>query len=149
MKMKKAILVGRHDAQDNMGYDEIVPKNILFSLIAEDIDQQVCDLIDEAIEQDADIILQNVPTVLAGALLRYPDFASCPVRIFGIVSKPGPRASGVSESFVFDDPADAEKAARAVKHANGRAKVEVSGHIVTVTVDPVPQFEFVRLERLL
>lgn len=147
--MSKAILIGRHNTADKMGYDEIVSKNVLFSLEPDEVDEQLVALIDEAAADNSDLVFQNVPAVLAAALLRYQLVTEAPVSAFAIVSKPGPRVAGVTQNFEFPTAEAAAAAADAIRHANARANVEIAGTTVTVTVDPVPAFEFVRLERLL
>lgn len=149
--MAKAILVGRHDADNKMGYDEITPRNVLFHLDPIEIDDQLVSLIDEAEAENADLVFQNVPAVLAGALLRYQMHADCPVRVFAVVSKPGPRVAGVTQSFAFHERSTALMAAEAIRYVNSRASVTMDDTETTVlvSVDPVSPFEFVRLERLL
>lgn len=148
--MKKAILVGRHDSPNKMGYDEIITRNVLFSLDEDECERQLFELVDEAKDENADLIFQNIPTVLADALIRCFFKGILAVRIFGVVSKPGPRIAGVTETYAFGDSEAAELAAEAIQFANSRAKVALDDTktAVSVSVDPVPAFEFVRLQRL-
>jgi hypothetical protein len=144
----KAIVVGRH-AGDIPGVEVVRQINLEWSLEEGQAFKQLDELMGDASAEGAKcIVLQNVPGVLAAALTKKAlDTPNVPVYV--IISKPGARTAGVSRSWTFYTHTNA--VADVVKFANGRAKVEISedGTTITVTVDPIPVFEFVRLERVL
>lgn len=148
------ILVGRHTGPEMPGVRVVETRNIEWSLDPATLDKQVAELFAAARErgEDVRVLFQNIPAVLFPALFFKRDGETT----FGvIVSKPGPRAAGVAKTFDFSPlnmqgglPEDnlAQMGAEVARHANGRAKVEVNGAELTVTVDPVTPFEFVRID---
>lgn len=100
------------------------------------------------------VLLQNIPSVLGPALwvLGYESHYMMPAdgcALGIIVSVPGPREAGVAKAFHFGgDPSDQAEAERAVRHANGRAKVSSEPGTLTVTVDPQGKFVLSHIEWL-
>lgn len=146
--MAKFLIVGRHAPDLGDTVAEIVgQENVMFSMQADEVDGQLDELLVKANEAGASLLLQNVPAPLAGALIRRRgDFAG--VRVGVIVSIPGPREAGVVQTYQLFCGWVANRAAEAVRFANNRAKVEVEGRTLTVTVDPVTKFQFSHIEWL-
>lgn len=145
----KVLIVGRH--APDLGDTQVKilgQENIQFSLTAAEVDVQLVDLLAKASEVGAEaVLLQNVPAVLAGALIRRQgDFAG--VRLGVIISVPGPREAGVQKSYKLFSGWVAKRAAEAVQFANNRAQVSVEGNTLSVTVDPVAKFQFSHIEWL-
>jgi hypothetical protein len=167
----KAIIVGRHTSDlgsEAENFEIVGNENVMFSLVRSEAVQQLEQLFATAQSVGAEaILLQNVPAILAAALLDEQAKAGgqLPFRIGLIISVPGPRQAGVSEQFLVwasqstnelgtPDVAAVEAAEAAVRFANGRAKIERSSEpvdgdwVLTITVDPVPQFQFSHIEWL-
>lgn len=168
----KTLVVGRHGVDlgaEAEKYEVVANEAVTFALKREEVKSQVRDLEAKATAADAQVILlQNVPGVLASALVSYATsdedfFRLSPVRWGIIISVPGERQAGVVTEHEFPvDPdaamgfAFAQSAAMvaeaAVKAANGRAKterIEIGSKVtLRVTVDPVAAFLFSHIEWL-
>jgi hypothetical protein len=150
----KAIIVGRHtpDLGSQAENFEIVGnENIMFSLNRAEAVEQLEKLFATARGADAEVILlQNVPAILAAALLDEQSKAGgqLPFRMGLIISVPGPRQAGVVRKFELFSAWVARRAAEAILFANGRAKTNIEGATLTVTVDPVAEFNFDHIEWL-
>jgi hypothetical protein len=145
----KVILVGRHVSDLPSEIEVISQENILWSLNREEAVSQLRALSDKAQAENAKILLQNVPGVLASAMMWLASFGGGTMPIVGvgvIISVPGPRLAGVSKAFVTEFGPDADVVAQAASFANGRAKTAVVDNSVTVTVDPVSEFKFSHIE---
>jgi len=158
----RGIVVGRH-AGDIPGVEIVESRNIEWSLDPIELGAQWRELENAAMAAKAAVVLQNVPGVLAGYLMLMAHHEHIRPNVYVVISRPGPRQAGISRTWVVsDDPyiahagqSAAEQAATVAgvaAFANGRAKVttDLEDHraTVTVTVDPVAAFEFVRLERV-
>lgn len=150
----RVVLVGRHVSDLPANIEVVATENILWATDFATCWQQVLDLLTRAQTAGAaKVLLQNVPGILSAVLIRAAyDEKNAPSRFGVIISQPGPRLAGVSETFVFPFLADytgeriEQTAARAVTFANGRAKVSVGDNTLTVTVDPVAAFVFDHIE---
>lgn len=155
----RVIMVGRHAPDlggDSEKFEIVRSENVTFSLNRQECRAQINHLLKEAHDLNARLLLQNVPSVLAAALC---DFASefHHVGIGVIVSVPGPRQAGLTETFQAGNdymaglPASeiGAELIRAVAFANARAKCERYGDCgIRVTVDPVTPFVYSHIEWL-
>lgn len=161
--MIKVILVGRHAGAEIPGVEIIEARNITWPNEAAAAVAALTELENEASRQGARVLLQAVPGVLAAGLAR-SQWASGsqggPGSSIGvIVSKPGPRLTGVQRIFWTHTGGEdvqydfSSKLAEAIAFANPNAKVQTftsedSPRIVRVTVDPLMKFEFSHIEWL-
>lgn len=147
----RVILVGRHASELPEDIEVVAQENILWATDEEECRKQFKDLHTRAREQGVKILLQNVPGVLATALVDEAIWAgnnyASAIRVGVIISVPGPRvAAQVKEYKLLAE--DADDVAEAIRFANGRAKVEIESTAniglvtVRVTVDPVSPFVF-------
>ena len=152
MKKLSVFVVGRHEPRWPDDFEPVVvgQDNITFSAYfgADDL----ADLFGWVASTGAEaVIFQAFPTQLVGALVNYALRAQADnldthpwyplVRVGGIVNEPRPdlRKSPTTIERQFTEYMDAGYAADLVRAANPRAKVEVDGDIVRVTVDaPMP-----------
>lgn len=138
----KVTLIGRHVSEPMPGVEIAEQVNVEWPLDLGECRAKLREVFSAA--QAPNLLLQNVPGILAAALFAERDiFAGRGLGI--IISVPGPRLAGVTKSW----PVEAEGAAvveAAVAHANGRARVTVGDSTVTVTVDPVSPFRFDHIE---
>lgn len=138
---RRVILVGRHVSDLPERIEVVSQENILWATNFYEAQRQFQELMLRADKAQAGILFQNVPGILAAVLLRTP----CDIQLGVIISIPGERQAGVSKSWQIaaEDAAIVESA---VTFANGRAKVEIDGATVTVTVDPVTPFVLSHVE---
>jgi hypothetical protein len=142
--MRKAILVGRHNAVD-LPFEIAEQRNIEWSIDRAMCVQQFKQLCEDALVKGWVIVLQNIPGILAAAMSDV--YTSVPIGV--MISVPGPRVAGVTKTFVTEFIPDALVVIDAVKFANGRAVVEHDDvTAVRVTVDPVAPYVFSHIEWL-
>ena len=141
------IVVGRHTPELPEGINVVSQENILWSTDRQECVAQLEALIGQAKRKRAYILLQNVPGILAAALLDEQAKAGghLPADIGVIISVPGPRESGVTRSFISSYDSEMAEAA---KFLNPRAKIQQRGSSVHITLDPVSRFEFSHIEWL-
>jgi hypothetical protein len=143
------VIVGRHIQGEIPGCKVVAQRNIEWETDPSECYQQLLELqveIEREFGLEAGIVFQNVPAILATQLVLLAsvkghmqnDFR--PNEMGVVISVPGPRVAGVTESFQFSSSEEAGNVAKAIQFANGRAKVLVEGSSVTVTVDPVSPF---------
>jgi hypothetical protein len=165
----RVYVIGRHTAAGlPQEYEVIGGEAVNFSLNRHDALSQYLEQKNKALAAGAEaLVLQNVPGILAAALMLLVDgdwgLSSGKLRVGVIVSKPGPRLANVVNVFNFLSEEDARAAAKAVAFANARAKIQIeqslipapegpdyadqqTGWNVKVTVDPVVAFEFDHIE---
>lgn len=167
MSKTKVLIVGRHtpDLGAEASNIEVVgSENVLFSLKKEDVLTQIEWLKTKAAKVSADaILLQNVPAVLAVALIELTKadkytwmgdtgFGGVNPRWGVIISVPGKREADVEKTFAFstfDDLNNTQPwkmAEEAVKFSNGRARTSIEDGVLKVVVDPVTPFVFSHIE---
>lgn len=143
----KALVVGRH-AGEIPDVEIIDQRNVNFALDVKTVQQQLDELEAAAAERGCVLVFQNIPGIVAAALLRRAPFS---VRAGVIVSRqPEVRPAGISRTWAFEGDGWTE-AEEIVAFVNSRAQVqvtEVTPYIaeVTITVDPVIRFEFDHIE---
>ncbi len=170
MVYTKVILVGRHTS-DLPAYIKVVStENILWNTSRAECGKQLWDLHERAKKQDAGLLFQNIPGILAATM--FSDFISAQgrpyyIQVGIIISVPGPRLAGVKKEWTIPQACYAdgsgcgademrEIVSEVVNHANGRAKFDPSpvqrdGYTAdgfSVTVDPVSEFKFSHIEWL-
>lgn len=170
MKAMKAIVVGRHSG-DIPDLEVLDTVNITFSTVLFEVVAQVRALVLDAKEKGADaLVFQNAPAILAAALVnivrRDAEYALLNegVKIGFLIGKQptsvgAPRPAGITLTHLIPFIGDEgyNKIVSLVRHANSRAKVEVTEldwgyqdmpRNVSVTVDPVPPFVLDHIEWL-
>lgn len=178
---KKAIIVGRHTpdlGQEAENIEIVSQEAVTFPTDLIGTIQALETLKSKAFEMNADaVLLQNTPGIVTAGLMYLKNSHQFGTGVFGfrwgiIISVPGERQSGVTETFVFEADGDgvlpgswsqtnATTAQKAVSFANGRAKTEIResekirghhgeavAHELLVTVDPVTPFVFSHIEWL-
>lgn len=143
----KALVVGRHTGEIP-GIEIIEQRNVNFALDVKTVQQQLDELEAAAAERGCVLVFQNIPGIVAAALLRRSPLR---VRAGVIISRqPAVRPASVSRTWDFEGDGWTE-AEEIVAFVNSRAQVggtEVTPYVaqVTVTVDPVIKFEFDHIE---
>lgn len=155
---RRVILLGRHEAAGLPDDIEVVKQeSVTWATDINGIDEQWYTIRHMATANNADILLQNVPGILAVFLARmsYEKGAKGSkstlgtLRIGVIISVPGERTAGVEyHSNQFADEYGAHECARLVSAANGRVNPTVKNGIVSFSVDPVTPFIFSHIEWL-
>lgn len=162
----RVVVVGRHAPDlggDAEKFEIVKCENVTFSLKRDECKAQLLALAKNADSLDASVLLQNTPGVVACALSDIIHIRTESENLYGgieigvIISVPGPRQAGVTETFNAGNdymaglPASEVGAEliRAVAFANARAKCETFGDCgVRVTVDPVTPFVYSHIEWL-
>lgn len=160
----KVILIGRHLSDLPTDIEVIEQRNVTWALDAQECGKQWAMLGREAYDMEAALLLQNVPAVLAVAITRGErlavEYETINPKWGVIISVPGPRTAGVVTEYITAEPSLLVKA---LKDANGRAKVEIVSErraeynsesksaalistTVRLTVDPVTEFKFDHIE---
>lgn len=151
----RVVVVGRHApdlGKDAEEFEIVKCENVTFSLKRDECRAQLLALVKDAGALDARVLLQNTPGVVTAAL---SDIIGIGIGV--IISVPGPRQAGVTETFNAGNdymaglPASeiGAELIRAVAFANARAKCEKYGDCgIRVTVDPVPLFVYSHIEWL-
>jgi len=148
---KNILLVGRH-APDFGNLDINVVKQLNdwnFAVTYSDVWNDLVNL--EAIASKAGagtIVLQAVPGQVAATLAKMYKAGETNLSWGVVVSVPGDRPAGVVSTFAGETAQARDAIVRAVKAANPRAKIEINGEEVTVTVDPPMRFKFSHIEWL-
>lgn len=154
----KAIVIGRH-AGELPDIEIVAQESVTFALDLATCNVQIAEIINNAKRNNLDaVIFQNTPGIVAACLVRaactmsdewLPVSKNAELKIGVIVSKPGERTAGVSMTFEFQDLANCQEAASAVRFANGRAKIVQDDETdLIVTVDLVTPFVFDHIEWL-
>ena len=159
--MLKVYVVGRHEfvaAPDMPKFEVIGQENITWPASEEATRIELNCLFARAAEAGADtVIFQGIPAQLTAALVSearlngeagWPDITW----VGAIVNEPRPDLRKVPTVKIFDfdtyepgaGPGLVALAAEAIKAANPRAKVEVNGTAVSITVEPPIPFKPVR-----
>jgi len=160
----KVILIGRHLSDLPTDIEVIEQRNVTWALDAQECGKQWAMLGREAYDMEAALLLQNVPAVLAVAITRGErlavEYETINPKWGVIISVPGLRTAGVVTEYITAEPSLLVKA---LKDANGRAKVEIVSErraeydsesesaalisaTVRLTVDPVTEFKFDHIE---
>lgn len=148
--MTKVLIVGRHtpDFGGRASEFEVVgQENVMFPTDKTGCLAALKELETKAAALEAAVLLQNVPAVLACALIELVR-SGVTTKIGVIVSVPGPRQANLERTWEFASYPDAMATAAAITFANARAKTEVNGSTLKVVVDPVAQFVFSHVEWL-
>lgn len=155
----KAIVVGRH-TDPIPGVKVAAQENLLFSGDFRSVKKQIEAVFDKAFATTgvSAVIFQNIPGMAAAPLYAVLN-ESHPFLLFGgrvgvIISKMTARPANVPMEVEIG-ASQIEAIIALIKHTNARAKIETSyDHaspgfvILKVSVDPVPAFEFDRIEWL-
>lgn len=153
--MRDIVLVGRHAIKDGEYGDikVVEQRDIVWSLDITDVRRQLRDLFQCARNQQADILFQNAPGILAAALINYAVRGmlgdDAPMVGF-VVQKTTPEMRSAEQVFDYPDEETALLAEAAVIFANGRAETSVDGiggGRYTLTVKSVtPAFKMSHIE---
>lgn len=138
----KAIVIGRHEQAPIEGIEIVERRAVAFPATAEKCEGIIAALCEEAAQQDAGILFQNTPGQVSVCLAAYRFII--PVGV--IVSKPGPRPEEGALRFEFPDAISREACKTMVQFANPRAKIEVDGDELIVSVASPMRFEFSHIE---
>ena len=149
----KVIIVGRHapDFGDKAdGFEVVSQENVEFPTNVEGTIAELRRLRALAAEKGAEaLLLQNTPVIVTAALVKMAAAGDSGLKVGAIVSIPGPRAADVVREFKLFGGWMANRAAEAIKFVNARARTEVTGSTLKVTVDPVSKFVFSHVEWLM
>lgn len=141
-RSRDIIVIGRHkpnfgDIQVNI----VGQENIAFGSNIYDVINQLRALDAMAKAENASIVFQNTPAIVGAALAAGAASGAIEVDRFGVtINAKIDRRKGISENFGVPTSGQRDRLVEAIKFANPRAKTERRGEVVTVTVDPVPEF---------
>jgi hypothetical protein len=142
------ILVGRHTSTEysEHGFNVVEQRNINWATESDEaVVAQWDELCQDAYNKGLGILLQNIPAPLAIALGQH----NWDVDVFVTVQVMGDRPADVRKSFQMDVN-EISQAIEAIKHANGRARVEWDGKSAefAVAVDPITPFKLQRIAKI-
>ncbi len=164
----RVFLLGRHapEGLDDLGFDIVEQRAVTYPADYEKAVAMLADIVREAAEKGLDgVLMQNTPSQIGAAFLAEifalsarrikkayvpifwamseaeVDYGRPDFFIGTVTSVPGERPAGVVRVERFSTGVDAESAAGAIRLANPRAKVQVEGNTVKITVDPPMRFQ--------
>lgn len=150
-------IVGRHTNNlPEQQYTVVGSEAVTFATDVGSCKKQLRDLLNKATAQEAALVLQNTPGIVAIALAQLAADANgygLGAAVGVIISKVAPREAGVARKFEIDGTYAADSFCKAVAFANPNAKIQntnpgFSPAEYTVTVDPPMKFEFSHIEWL-
>jgi len=140
----KALVIGRHtDAIPGVEIVELRP--VTFPGTADECAAVIRALWKEVEGRGVKLLFQNLPGQVGVALARLMR-DNPPLSAGVVISVPGERLAGVSQSESFAEHWDMTSAEKLVKFANPRANVTSEGNTITVTADPPMRFIFSHIE---
>jgi|WetSurMetagenome_2_1015567.scaffolds.fasta_scaffold190489_2 hypothetical protein len=155
----RALVIGRH-AGEIPGVDVMEARSVVFVADSASAAKQLFSILQEAKQRGLAVLLQNVPGVLARAIVDYAIYQeNCDDSEHGnsaaklpalgvIVSVPGERQSGITMDARFEDIHSAQQAEDLVRFSNPNVKIVSTDLGFRVTVDPPMKFCFSHIEWL-
>lgn len=147
----KVLLIGRHTPDFGDENIEVIEQRaVTFPATAVESLSVLRDLMEEAREMKACLLLQNAPGQMAVALSKIrgdyqPNDPWTPMGV--VISVPGERLPESTFRFQGSN-ASLDDTMAAIKFANPRARITVGGVMITITVTPPMRFKFSHIEWL-